>query len=172
MKYKKQVLLSLAAVLGAFSAGIAQEVDTTAFEPMTWYSMEEAQEKAEKEGKKVLIFGYAEWCRYCQKMMKEVYPDTSVQNRIFDYYYPVRLNGESEEEVVFNGETWESRQLARYLRLNSYPTHYFVNEAGKVFLAQDGFLPADIFKPMVVYVGSDAYREMDFAKYMESKKSR
>ncbi|MEX0719873.1 MAG: thioredoxin fold domain-containing protein [Balneolaceae bacterium] len=136
---------------------------------MQWYSLEEAQQKAKEEGKKVLIFGYADWCTYCRKMRKEVYPDTAVQNTIYRNFYPVQINTESEAKVNFNGTDMEEGELARYLRLSFLPTHYIINEDGDIMFAQPGFLSSEIFEPMLKYVGTEAYNEMDFEEFRSDK---
>lgn len=134
---------------------------------MKWYSMEDAQLKAEQEGKKVLVFGYAVWCTYCRKMDKEVYTDTTVQREISEHFYPVRLNTESDNIIVFNGEEVKEGELAAYFRLTSLPTHYFVDEKGEILGTQPGFLPSQVFNPLLKYVGTDAYARMSFDKFMD-----
>ncbi|MEO9886179.1 MAG: thioredoxin fold domain-containing protein [Balneola sp.] len=134
-----------------------------------WQSLEEAQKEAKETGKKVLIFGYADWCTYCRKMRKETYPEKNVQEVLDKDYIPVQINGESEEEIVFNGKTYKSYELAKYLRLTSYPTHYFLNSDGKIIGAQPGFLPADVFSPLMSYISEDLFGEISFLDYMEKK---
>lgn len=125
--------------------------------------------KAKETGKKVLVFGYADWCTYCMKMRKETYPEENVQKSLSDDFIPVQINGESEEEIVFNGKTYKSYELARYLRLTSYPTHYFLNSEGKIIGAQPGFLPAEVFSPLMNYVSEDLFGKVPFLDYMEKK---
>ena len=48
-----------------------EELQSTIDSGFEWFSMEEAQKLAAEQQKKVLIFGYAEWCTYCLKMRKE-----------------------------------------------------------------------------------------------------
>lgn len=134
-----------------------------------WQTLEEAQKKAKETGKKVLVFGYADWCTYCMKMRKETYPEENVQKSLSDDFIPVQINGESEEEIVFNGKTYKSYELARYLRLTSYPTHYFLNSEGKIIGAQPGFLPAEVFSPLMNYVSEDLFGKVPFLDYMEKK---
>ena len=134
-----------------------------------WQTLEEAQKKAKETGKKVLVFGYADWCTYCMKMRKETYPEDNVQKSLTDDFIPVQINGESEEEIVFNGKTYKSYELARYLRLTSYPTHYFLNSDGKIIGAQPGFLPAEVFSPLMNYVSEDLFGKVPFLDYMEKK---
>jgi thioredoxin-related protein len=153
----------------AVESKIESSIDTTINSNIEWVSLEEAQKEAKATGKKVLIFGYADWCTYCMKMRKETYPSENVQESIDADYIPVQINGESEEEIVFNGETYKSYELARYLRLSSYPTHYFLNSEGKIIGAQPGFLPADVFSPLMDYVSEGLFGEVSFMDYMENK---
>lgn len=149
------------------STALAQESSVDS--GVEWQTLEEAQKKAKETGKKVLVFGYADWCTYCMKMRKETYPEENVQKSLSDDFIPVQINGESEEEIVFNGKTYKSYELARYLRLTSYPTHYFLNSEGKIIGAQPGFLPAEVFSPLMNYVSEDLFGKVPFLDYMEKK---
>lgn len=156
-------------LLALFCVHTLYSQETTIDSKVEWQSLEEAQKEAKATGKKVLIFGYADWCTYCRKMRKETYPAENVQKSLDADYIPVQINGESEEEVVFNGKTYKSVELARFLRLNSYPTHYFLNSDGKIIGAQPGFLPADVFSPLMDYISEDLFGEVTFLEYMEKK---
>lgn len=134
-----------------------------------WYTLDEAQEKAKETGKNILLFGYAEWCTYCLKMRRESFPDSSVQQSIADYYYPVQLNGESEERVTYNGQEMPAKELARYLRLASFPTHYFIDSEGEILGAQPGYIEPEVYSPLLEYVGSGAFGEMGFEDWLEQE---
>ena len=134
-----------------------------------WQSLEKAQKEAKETGKKILIFGYADWCGYCRKMRKETYPAENVQKSLDADFIPVQINGESKEKVVFNGKTYKSVELARYLRLTSYPTHYFLNSEGEIIGAQPGFLPPEVFSPLMDYVSEGLFGKVPFLDYMENK---
>lgn len=162
-----RLTVSLLITLFLITTAYSQEAEIDS--KVEWQSLEEAQKEAKETGKKVLIFGYADWCTYCMKMRKETYPADKVQKSLGDEYIPVQINGESEEEVVFNGKKYKSVELARYLRLTSYPTHYFLNSEGKIIGAQPGFLPADVFSPLMDYISEDLFGEVTFLDYMEQK---
>ncbi|MEQ8579543.1 MAG: thioredoxin family protein [Balneola sp.] len=165
----KFLRLTIPLLLAFLSAGTTLAQESSVDSGVEWQSLEEAQKKAKESGKKVLIFGYADWCTYCMKMRKETYPEENVQKSLSDDFIPVQINGESEEEIVFNGKTYKSYELARYLRLTSYPTHYFLNSEGKIIGAQPGFLPADVFSPLMDYVSEDLFGKVPFLDYMEKK---
>ncbi|MEQ9091108.1 MAG: thioredoxin fold domain-containing protein [Balneola sp.] len=162
-----RLTIPLLLALLSISTTLAQESSVDS--GVEWQTLEEAQKKAKETGKKVLVFGYADWCTYCMKMRKETYPEDNVQKSLSDDFIPVQINGESEEEIVFNGKRYKSYELARYLRLTSYPTHYFLNSDGKIIGAQPGFLPAEVFSPLMNYVSEDLFGKVPFLDYMEKK---
>ncbi len=136
-----------------------------------WVSLKEAQAEAAETGKKVLIFGYADWCTYCMKMRKETYTDERVRKALYTDFIPVQLNAEAEKEVTFNGDTYRSWELGRYLRLQSFPTHYFIDSDGTILGAQPGFLPAEIFAPLMSYIGEDQFGKVKFEDYLKEKEN-
>ena len=144
-----------------------EQIQSTIDSGFDWVDLEEAQRIAAESQKKVLIFGYAEWCTYCLKMRKESLPDSSVVDAISRYFIPVQLDGESTNPVVFNGTEYTKNQLARGLQLQSFPTHYFVDAEGGVLGAQPGFIEPDIYALLLRYVGSDAFERITFDEYIE-----
>lgn len=147
------------AVLGAYGS---QDVDE-----ITWYSMEEAQELAAENDKKVLVYAEAVWCTYCKKMENEVFPREEVIKSMARYYYPVRVDIESDKKHVFNEETLTGSQFARKYRVQGTPTFFFIDKGGKILGAQPGFIPTEVFVDLLSFVGSDAHKRVSFEEYTE-----
>lgn len=137
-----------------------------------WYSMKQAQEEASKTGKKIYLYSYAEWCTYCKKMENEVYPQEFVQETLGEFYYPVRVNIESDQPMTFNGDTLTGREFARKYRITATPTAFFIGSEGSILGTQPGFIPPDIFDALLSYVGSDAFKSYKFKEYMERTKKK
>lgn len=133
---------------------------------INWNSLSGAQQKAAENKKKVMIFAEAEWCSYCRKMYKQVFPKQSVQDSLEKYFYPVRIDIESQKEITFNGDQFTEQELSRQFRVSSTPTTIFVNSEGEVIGAQPGFLPADIFDKLMAFVGSDLTGKVSFKEYL------
>lgn len=109
----KNITLLIAGLLFSTQAfAQAQSEINSGFE---WVSLEEAQVKAAETGKKILLFGYAEWCTYCLKTRKETFPDSTVLASIKEHYIPVQLDAESQANITYNGSTMPENELARYL---------------------------------------------------------
>lgn len=62
-----------------------------------------------------------------------------------------------------------AKELARYLRLVSFPTHYFIDSEGEILGAQPGYIEPEIYSPLLEYVGSGAYGEMGFEEWLEQE---
>lgn len=108
----KNITLLIAGLLFSTQAfAQAQSEINSGFE---WVSLEEAQVKAAETGKKILLFGYAEWCTYCLKTRKETFPDSTVLASIKEHYIPVQLDAESQANITYNGSTMPENELARY----------------------------------------------------------
>lgn len=59
-----------------------------------------AVDSAQQSGKMLLVSVGAEWCHYCKKMDKEVWPDHSLVHVTQENYVPLKLNDEQHKELV------------------------------------------------------------------------
>lgn len=70
----QRIITFFAALIISFTALNAQGID---FQPM---SLEDALISSAKSQKPVFFMAYQSTCGHCEKMMKEVFPDTAVSN--------------------------------------------------------------------------------------------
>ncbi len=133
------------------------------------YSMEEAQALAKENGKKVLVEVYAVWCGFCRKMAAETHPTQKVKDAVDDLFYLVRLNAESQKEVIFNGETMTEAELATAFGVSSFPTTVFVDTNGDPLGYQPGFMDATTYTELISYVGTDSFKSTSFKDFVQSR---
>ncbi|MDR8391188.1 thioredoxin fold domain-containing protein [Aliifodinibius sp. S!AR15-10] len=167
----KQVAILLSFFLFLFGSGFDHSDGIQEKAGITWYSLKEAQQLANTSDKKVFIYMEASWCGYCKKMENEVFPVKEVQDAMQEYFYPVRMDIESDKEITFNGTQMTKKEFASSIRVTGTPTHLFLDGKGEILGKQPGFIPADVFKSLLSYVGSDAFGQIKFEQYLnESKK--
>lgn len=140
---------------------------TTQAQSVQWVSLSKAQELAARNNKKVMLFAEAEWCQYCQKMYQEVFPKQSVQDSLHKYFYPVRIDIESDKKVVFNNKQYSEQGLSRKFRATRTPTTIFLDSQGDIIGTQPGFLPAKVFDKLLGFVGNDLTGKQSFKKYLK-----
>lgn len=136
------------------------------------YTMEEAQALAKENGKKVLVEVYAVWCGFCRKMAAETHPTQKVKDAVDELFYLVRLNAESEKEVVFNGETMTEADLAAAFGVSSFPTTVFVDTNGDPLGYQPGFMDATTYTELISYVGTDSFKSSTFEDFVQSRNAQ
>jgi len=141
---------------------------TAQAQSVNWVSLSKAQKLAAQNNKKVMLFAEAEWCGYCQKMHQKVFPKQTVQDSLHKYFYPVRIDIESGEKVVFNGKEYTEQSLSHKFRASRTPTTIFVNSEGSIIGTQPGFLPAKIFDKLLSFVGGDLVGKRTLNEYLKS----
>ncbi len=163
MKKHNQVLFSLtiaiALVIGlsAFTlpqvdnAPDAQQDETE----INWLTIEEAQELAKKEPKKVFIDVYTDWCGWCKRMDKVTFSDEEVAAYANEHFYAVKLKADSNNKVTFHGKEVTQAELAKALKVSGYPTIVFFDETFSQFQPVSGFRKADEFKKMLMQVNGE-----------------
>lgn len=141
---KKIISILLLAVLVTTKVS-AQEIN--------WVTLNEAIELQKKEPKKIMMDVYTNWCGPCKMLDKNTFQNADVVKYVNDNYYAVKFNGEGDEEVTFNGNTFSNpnynpananrrnaaHQLAGYLQIQAYPTIVFFDEKGGVIAPIRGY---------------------------------
>lgn len=143
---------------------VAQETKAAS---IRWYPMEKAQALAQKNGKKVLAYAVTSWCVYCKKMDKNVLPKKAVIDSLNNYFYPVKITLDSNDEMVFNGKKISVGQFARTYNVRATPTTLFIDNEGKIMGQLPGYMSADMYSRLLSFMGSEAYLKMDFKMYMQ-----
>lgn len=132
------------------------------------YSMDDAQSLAKQHGKKVVVEVYAVWCGFCRKMAAETHPTEIVKKTVDDLFYLVRVDAESDRQVIFNGETMTESELAASFGVSSFPTTVFVDTNGDPLGFQPGFMDAQMYSNLLSFVGTESYKTETFEEYVNN----
>lgn len=102
MKY----LFSAFAVIAGILAFSAQRHEAPAPTELTWYTFEQAVELNQKAPRKMMIDVYTHWCGWCKRMDKGAFADPKVVEYVQANFYPVKLNAEQREDILFGRDTF------------------------------------------------------------------
>jgi thioredoxin-related protein len=107
-----------------------------------WVSLETAlsEDEMAESGKLVLIDIYEVGCRFCRQMEREVYPSESIRTLIDRSFIPVKVNGNSDETLVYNGETMTEQQFASKMGLTAFPFTVVMDTDGNVIKTRRGYM--------------------------------
>ena len=93
--------------------------DIAWFEDAAGYSA--AVEEAERTGRPVFVYFYADWCPYCRQFNDELLADSRVQGQL-GLMLAVRVNAEAGPD---------ERSLAGHYRVRGYPALYVYKPQGR-----------------------------------------
>ena len=149
---------------------------------VNWISIEEAVTLAEKDGKKILVDMYTDWCGWCKRMDATTYRNEEVINYINEHYHAVKFDGEYKGEIEIKGRTFKFvpsgrrgyHELAASLMQGkmSYPTTVFLDENIQLLTSVPGYQQAPQLMPILAYFGENAYITQDWNSFSTGYKTR
>ena len=141
--------LATVLLLFSVSAALAEEKEE-APTSITWLGYNEALAKARDFDKPVFIHFTAPWCKWCVKMKKETYTDPDV----------IRYMEENYIAVIVDTEKLPS--LGRKYSVSSLPTLWFLTSEGQGLTSIQGYVGAEKLLPVLEYIRTRAYEEVDY----------
>lgn len=135
-----------------------------------WQRLDKALALARNSGKLIIVNFYTDWCPNCRRMNEKTYRDEGVLKQLSKSFIPVKLNAESSQPLIIEGQTLTEYQVALVFRVSSYPTTWFLTSDGRPLLPVKGYYGPDLFAPMLRFVEGGWYEKMDFDMYMEREK--
>lgn len=154
----KQIALILAASMAlaimpslALAAGGGNEIKNPGREPaqngegLNFMSYAEGIKKADQEGKLVMLFFWADWCRYCIQVRSEVFSLPRVREAFEQNYVAVSVDTENDKE-----------NIAAQYRPKALPTLAFIRPNGDTLGLLPGAVDADTFLEVIKYVTEEA----------------
>lgn len=168
---KLQKICLLCAILTIACTVRAQE------EKVKWLTLSEAERLYNEQPKPYLFDVYTDWCGWCKHMDKTTYADPVVISFINRYFYPVKINAESADTVVFQHKKYLPVQNGNK-QLNgfavdmlqgklSYPTTVFRYDTMRVNLVVPGYLEAVKMEGFLLYFAENAYQSADVNAFLE-----
>lgn len=147
-----------------------------------WYTIEEVEKLSKTAPRKVMVDVYTDWCGWCKKMDSETFSHPVIADYINRHYYPVKLNAESRESIIFRGQTFKfvengSRgyhELAAGLldgRL-SFPSIAYLNEKLELLGAVPGYRAPKDMEPLLNYIAEDKFVNESLDEYQKGFTSK
>ena len=120
---------------------------------INWRSYEDGIAAGIKEGKKVVINFYADWCPACRMMDQKTFTDPLVIDYLNKNFICIKVNGDNK------------RNVAMQYRVRAYPTTSFVSEDGEQLGNMMGAIPATDLLVILKYFNTDSYKTMPISTF-------
>ncbi len=165
MKISKSVLVIFLGLLLLIASPGAQAGEAK----VNWLTMEEAQELFSEEPRMIFVDVYTDWCGWCRRMTSETFSHPIIAEILNTEFYPVKLNAEQEDPIVFQGVTYENENIGQRRATHSfaiallqgrmsYPSVAFFDEQMQLITAIPGFRPPKTMEAVLAYFTSETYK--------------
>ena len=142
-----------------------------------WYTVDEAADAMNGEGRKIILELYTDWCGWCKRMEGITLQQPHIAQYLNENFYPIRFNAESKQAINFKDKSYEfvappgttgyHEFVAQFMedgRL-SFPTIVFLDEDLNVIQSMVGFKTPYEFEQIITYFATDHYKKMPWQKY-------
>ncbi len=148
-------------------------------ENIEWIGINEVKAKLQIESRPILIDLYTNWCYWCKVMNKKTYSNSKVIDYINKHYYAVRLNAESKDSVIWNGEIYKYSDENRVNNFSIYitqgqlafPNTVIFADVKKTPASIPGFIETKEIEVILKYFGDGSYKDKSFNDYSSNFKS-
>ncbi len=141
MNRKIIVGIFIASFIAAFAYKSFQEVQPKEIENAPdWMPLQAAQTQAVDDNKLIVVDIYEVGCQYCRAMHEEIYPSPTIRTILDRDFYPVQINGHSENTVVYQGEEITEAEFASRMGVTAYPFTVILDGEGNVLDSRRGYM--------------------------------
>lgn len=120
---------------------------------LNWLTIDDLDKIDPKEGKKILVDVYTDWCGWCKVMDKNTFSNPEVIAHLEENFHVIKFNAEQKESITFNGNTYNFKASGRrgYNELAaemldgrlSYPSIVYFDEAKQKLISIPGYKKPD-----------------------------
>lgn len=146
-----KLFVGIAIIILTNFSGLGQEIN--------WITFDELPKKMREEPKQVMIFFYADWCKFCKMQEATTFSDKFIVEQFNKKLYCIKFNGENKKVVKFLGKVYKykatgvntgTHELAEFLATDkgkvSYPTTVILSSKFQLINKLVGFQPVEDLK--------------------------
>jgi thioredoxin-related protein len=137
-------------------------------ETVEWKSFDKGLKDAQASRKYSFVDVYTQWCGYCKMLEHNTLTHKAVLAELGKNFVSIKLDAESEEEVMWQGKKMSKRELAARWGVEGFPTMLFLNSKGEIIGSFPSYAEADLMINLLKYISSGAReRKVSFEDYLK-----
>jgi thioredoxin-related protein len=105
-----------------------------------WMLLQDAMSHATQDDRLVMVDIFEVGCQWCRKMSREVYPAPTIRAILDRDFHPVKVNGNSENKIIYQGEEITEQEFAARMGVTAYPFTVVLDADGNVIERRRGYM--------------------------------
>ena len=141
MNRKTIITLFIVAFIGVFAWVSFNQIQPEEIENAPeWIPLQAAQQQAKENDRLIVVDIYEVGCQYCRAMNREVYPAPTIRAILDRDFYPVKVNGNSDDKITYRGEELSEKEFAAKMGVTAYPFTVILDAEGNVLDSSRGYM--------------------------------
>ena len=133
----------------------------------SFLEFEEDIAEAAAENKRVMLYFYQDGCPYCNALIEHNLAQKDIAELLQNRFDVIAINMWGDREIVsVAGDVYTEKSFAQALKVQFTPTLLFFNEAGKIALRLNGYLPPQNFLLALNYVADKQESKQSYREYI------
>lgn len=125
--------------------------------------------EAARNGRRLVLLFYQDNCPYCNLLVERNLAQRDIEAALRTHFDVIALNMWGDREVAdLDGKTHTEKTFAAAHKVQFTPSLLFFDEAGKVILRLNGYVPPARFKAALDWVAGRMERRQSFRDYVAS----
>lgn len=122
-----------------------------------WLTYEQGLAAGKKEGKKIFIHFYANWCGYCRTMEKKTFQNADIIGYMNKNFIPIKVNTDKEQSTAMK------------YGVRGLPSNWFLENNGDKIGNRPGFIAPEDLIVFLEFIHTDSFKKMTFQAFSEAR---
>lgn len=123
--------------------------------------------EARDNNKRIMIVFHQPGCPYCNALVERNLAQKDIETKVRKYFDVIALNMWGDKSVVHtDGKKYTEKTFSSMLKVQFTPTILFMDEAGKIILRLNGYLPPHKFNVALDYVSQRLETKTSYHDYI------
>lgn len=150
---------------GAYRGAMATEYP--AWFKDSFLNLREDVAEAKANNKRVMLLFTQDNCPYCNALVERNLAQKAIESRLRERFDVIAVNIWGDREIVgLDGVKHTEKSYAASQKVQFTPTLLFFDEAGKMILRLNGYLPPERFKTAIEYVAQGKEKSIAYRDYV------
>lgn len=150
---------------GAYQGGMATEYP--AWFKDSFLNLRDDVAEAKAHNKRVMLMFTQDNCPYCNALVERNLAQKDIEQRLRERFDVIAINVWGDREVTgLDGARHTEKSYATSQKVQFTPTLLFFDEAGKMILRLNGYLPPERFKTALEYVAQGKEKSISYRDYI------